>query len=163
MQLILKFNLCELITTVITFTGGITAIVTYIRDTKREKRKSTIEAYAQLQKEVFDKLYLDFKTSNIDEIVKHPQINDDKYHLLGTYAAKIEHFCVGVMNGTYDWKTTYGLAHGFFDGRIKNLLSPLYERKLKYTTYDPYVNTKRVIKKLETYAKKKKETLRGER
>lgn len=162
MHKLLELNLCELITTVGAVLGGLIAIVKYIKDRNREKRKSTIEAYAQLQKDVFDKLYLEFKNSEIEEIVKHPKINSDKYHLLGIYAAKIEHFCVGVMNDTYDWETTYKLSHGFLDGTIKRKLSPLYERKLKYTTYDPYANTKCVIEKLERYAEKKNEFLKGE-
>ena len=44
---------------------------TYTEDKLHEKRKDTLDAYHRLQTEVFDNLFLEYKTSDIEDIAKH--------------------------------------------------------------------------------------------
>ena len=58
---------------------------------------------------------------------------------------------MGVEKDIYDWETVYELAHGFLDGKIRDWLSPLMERKAGFqiSDHDPFENTKNVFKKMD--------------
>lgn len=100
---------------------------TYFGAVKRNRRQATIDAYNRLQEQVFDPLNL-YMPKEIVEYAKHP--TDKQYKILSGYLARIEHFCVGVMDETYDPDTVYELAHGYFDSKVLwSRISPLMEAK----------------------------------
>ena len=56
----------------------------------------------------------------------------------------------------YDFNTFYELAHGFFDGRVKNRLEPMLESKQK-STDNYYNNISKVLSQMKARSKSKKD------
>ena len=118
-----------------------------------EKKQATLEAYAILQKEVFDEMFLHYNEKDIEDIAKHYIKRKSDYMKLGIYTAKIEHFAVGVIQEIYDENIVYELAHGYFDITVKNAIMPIINRKRKLSKIgDPFENTEELylrLKKIE--------------
>lgn len=152
----------NLISDIGTFVAMVVAVAEFgvsirnnIQDKHHEKCKDTLDAYNKLQEEVFDPLTMNFTRTQIAEIANHYKMNADEYHLLGTYTARIEHFCVGVEKEIYDWETVYELSHGFFDGKIRTWIDPLIDKKSSFIDFDPYENTRKVYVKMDRETEKR--------
>lgn len=128
----------------------------YQEDKLHEKKKDTLDAYNRLQNEVFDKLFLEYNAKDIEEIAKHYRTQNREYTKLSTYLAKIEHFSVGVINEIYDVETTYELAHGFFDKKVRDSIKPMLDRKRSFYEYDPFENTKKLYLKMDAITEERK-------
>ena len=153
----------NLISDIGTFVAMLVAVAEFavsIRRNRQDKHhakcKDTLDAYSKLQVEVFDPLTMNFTRAQIVEIAEHYKKNADEYHLLGTYTARIEHFCVGVEKEIYDWETVYELSHGFFDGKIRNWIEPLMDKKSSFADFDPFENTRKVYDKMDKENEKRK-------
>ena len=144
------------------FTAGtlVFSVIQYRKQKKHDKRKDTLEAYHKLQKEVLDKLYIDYTDGIVLEIVTNYRRKEyaEEYHKLGVYLARIEHFCVGINQDIYDWKTLYELAHKFFDLTIRRRIEILVTRKDSFANEEMYENLKKVWQRMdkETERRKKK-------
>ena len=127
---------------------------TYFVGIKREQRRSTIDAFNKLQEQAFDPLNL-YMPRDIVEYAKHT--TDKEYKIISGYIARIEHFCVGVMNNTYDKKTVYELAHGYLDGRaLWSRIAPILEAKnYDCNKEDFYQNIHKTMIWMEKTTKKK--------
>ncbi|MBQ4447291.1 MAG: hypothetical protein II897_03245 [Clostridia bacterium] len=118
---------------------GIFGVFTYFRDSRRRKRIETLEAYKALQVEVFGRLN-DWKEQRtvIDAVETADSVG---YAELNNSLARIEHFCVGINRGIYDFETFYQMAHGYFDYKLQRLLLPLLDKKLnKYEDSEDFYN-----------------------
>ncbi len=93
---------------------------------RRDQKQNTLDAYNQLQCQALDYINL-YKPSQIGEIAQNPR--SDEYKKLGSYVARIEHFCVGVNQKIYDANVVYELAHGYFDGSLKRRIKPIIDCK----------------------------------
>lgn len=133
--------------------------ITFYLNKKHDKRKDTLDAYNRLQSEAFDDLYTKYPKAKIAEIVANYRKTEykDQYYQLGLYLARIEHFCVGVKQDIYDWKTLYELAHGFFDRTIRYRISPLVDRKETFTEEELYANLKYVWQRMDEETEKRKQ------
>ena len=138
---------------IISVISGGFSLYTFVWTAKRDRKQATLDAYNQLQQQVFDELNL-YRPSEIAEIAKNPCSPDFK--VIGSYVARIEHFCVGVNQKIYDSKIVYELAHGYFDGSVKVRISPVIEKK-NCKGKDFYENIHKVYDWME------KETERRER
>ena len=63
----------------------------------------------------------------IADIATDPRSKE--YKEISAYIARVEHFCVGVTQKIYDRKTVYELAHGYFDGAVRDRVEPIIEKK----------------------------------
>lgn len=133
---------------------------TYEADKHHEKKKDTLDAYSRLQNEVFDKLFLEYKDADIEDISKHYVKRNEDYRKLSVYMAKIEHFSVGVITGIYDKDVVYELAHGFFDDKLRKALRPLIERKKSFCDYNPVENTEKVYELLDRITEKRRKSIK---
>ena len=124
------------------------SMCTYFCAVVRERRQATLEAFNRLQEQVFDPLNL-YMPKEIVEYAKHP--TDKQYKIISGYIARIEHFCVGVMDKTYDRKTVYKLAHGYFDSHMLwSRISPIMEAKNNdFDKEDYYENLHNTMKWME--------------
>ena len=120
------------------FTAAL-GVYTYFRDSKRKLCNETMAEYKRLQEEVFDKLNDWTSAEQVAEAADSP----------GTYGhteldnalARIEHFCVGLNRGVYDFETFYQLSHGYFDYKLQRLFEPLLDKKLnEYDGGEDYYN-----------------------
>lgn len=137
----------------VSFFAAIFSIFTHVSTVKRDRKQATLDAYNLLQEQVFDKIVL-IPPSEIKEIAKNSR--SEKYKEVSGYLARIEHFCVGVNMKIYDFNTFYELAHGFFDGRVKNRLEPMLESKQK-STDNYYNNISKVLSQMKARSKSKKD------
>lgn len=121
----------------------------------RQKKQATIDAYNLLQCQVLDKLNA-YRPADIKGIVNDR--NSEDYRKLSGYLARIEHFCVGLTNGIYDYETFYALAHGYFDsekGMLMSRILPIVEKKSGNVETDYFENLHAVWKKMETMTAEK--------
>ena len=128
---------------------------TYFVSIKRERRRSTLDAFNRLQEQAFDPLNL-YMPKEIVEYAKHP--TDKQYKIISGYVARIEHFCVGVIDKTYDRKTVYELAHGYLDSNaLWSRVAPIMEAKNNdYSKEDYYENLHKTIIWMEKTSRKNK-------
>ena len=117
---------------------GAFGVYTYFRDSKRKLCSDTIAEYKRMQEDVFKKL--NELTPN-DVRVLTETADSTAYYELQDCLAKIEHFCVGINRGVYDFETVYQLSHGYFDYKLQRLFEPLLDQKLnKYDGGEDYYN-----------------------
>jgi hypothetical protein len=125
-----------IISTVFSICSLLFSLVTYVRTIIHERKKATLEAFNVLQEQVFDPIN-QYAPKEIIEYSNHP--TDKQYKILSGYLARIEHFCVGIVNNIYDRKTIYELAHGYLDGRaLWNRLIPMMEAKNNDSQQEDY-------------------------
>lgn len=137
-----------MISTVIAIVSAAFSVFTYFGAIRRDRKQATLEAFNRLQEQAFDPLNL-YMPKEIVEYAKHP--TDKQYKIISGYIARIEHFCVGVMDKTYDRRTVYELAHGYLDGNtLWSRISPILEMKNNdYNKDDYYENIHKTMKWME--------------
>lgn len=139
-------EILELITKLLGIAGAmlglataVFGVYTYFRDSKRKLHIDTIEAYKKLQDEVFDKLNEWTDENAIADAVE--TADNVGYTQLSNSLAKIEHFCVGINRGVYDFETFYQMSHGYFDYKFKRIFRDLLDKKLnKFEDAEDYYN-----------------------
>ena len=112
----------SLIAIILSVVSGGFSFYTFIWTTRRDRKQATLDAYNQLQEQALDHLNY-YRPADIVEIAKNPR--SEEYKKISTYIARIEHFCVGVTQNIYDRKTVYELAHGYFDGAVRDRIAPI--------------------------------------
>ena len=125
--------------------SSIFSFVTFRKNVVHDRKMHTLDAYNQLQEQVFDEL-IKYQPSEIKQIIEDKQ--SEKYKKLSVYCARVEHFCVGINQKIYDLDTFYELAHGFFDAEHGLLLPrvyPIIEKKSENTDVDYYKNFHKVL------------------
>ena len=133
---------------------GVFGVCTYFRDSRRKLHVETMEAYKRLQNEVFDKLN-DWKNDcQVAQAIDEP--GTFGHTELNNALARIEHFCVGMNRGVYDFETFYQMSHGYFDNRLQVLLRPLLEKKGRGhgAAEDYYNNLHKVWARMEKRSKR---------
>ena len=95
-----------------------------------------------------------YTPSEMKEIAKNPR--SEKYKTVSAYAARIEHFCVGINQRIYDKKVLYELSRGFFDGTIQKRIEPILIRKSADSKEKFYSNTQKVLAYMKIESEKRK-------
>ena len=123
-------------------------IYQYRKEKKRENKMATIEAYTDLQRDVFSVLNK-WRPSDIRETVLDNK--SSAYKDLSNYLARIECFCAGINHGIYDFDAFYDVAHGYFDkgGSLYRRLFPILEKKLDSAREDYFQNIHKVWKRMD--------------
>ena len=131
--------------------------ITYYCGLRRQRKNATLDAYNRLQNEALDPLYINYTKKKIQDIISKQTLDEykEEYKCVGTYIARIEHFCTGVNLKIYDKKTVFELAEGFLNGTIGDLISPIIEKKDRHFHGGYYENTEKVLKWLDEMSKKK--------
>lgn len=137
----------DLLALVVALFAFILSLVQFVRESSRQKKESTLDAYNELQKDVFDKL----NKLNGPICAKRGTV---KWDVCTDFLAKIERFSVGVNTGIYSIYVLNRLAGGFFIHEYNNL-SLIIQRKrideiVKGGHYDEFEMT---VKRLKKYRK----------
>ena len=119
-------TILSIIAIVLSVISGGFAFYTFIWTASRDRKQATLDAYNQLQEQALDHLNY-YRPAEIADIAEDPR--SQAYKEVSGYIARIEHFCVGVTQKIYDRKTVYELAHGYFDGTVRDRIEPIIERK----------------------------------
>ena len=129
-------------------------VYTYFRDSGRKLCSETMAEYGRLQKEVFDQLNDWTGPDQVAEAADSP--GSHGHTEINNALAKIEHFCVGLNRGVYDFETFYQLSHGYFDYKLQWLLEPLIDKKLNAhgAKEDYYNNLHKVWKRMAERSKR---------
>lgn len=142
-------NFLAYVSIVISIVSVIITILLYRSNVIHDRKRDTLDAYNLLQKEVFDNLNK-YSSTEINRIASKPL--SDEYKDISGYIARIEHFCVGVNQGIYDFATLYQLAHGYLDSNtISNRIEPVIKRKNKNGREDYYSNIHKVVIRMKSY------------
>lgn len=133
---------------------------TYEEGVVHTRKKDTIEAFNSLQCQALDKLNA-YTDKEIEEIAgfqysRNPE-EKAKYREISGYMARIEHFCVGVVNDIYDKEIVYQLAHNYFEKALKRRISPMLKKK-NIRSENNYKYTEEVFELLEQYNMKGNKT-----
>lgn len=131
-----EFTAVDLISIGFSLVAAAFSWITYRKSIVHDRQQATLDAYNQLQEQALDHLNY-YRPTEIIEIAKNPR--SEEYNKLSAYIARIEHFCVGVTQNIYDRKTVYELAHGYFDGAVRDRIDPIIEKKNQNGT-DYYEN-----------------------
>ena len=136
--------LANIITVVAFFFG----ICQYRKEKTRENKRATIEAYTELQKDVFAELNK-WRPADIREATTDNQT--PAYKELSNYLAHIECFCAGINHEIFDFDAFYDVAHGYFDenGSLYKRLLPILEKKLDNAQEDYFQNIHKVWKRMK--------------
>ncbi len=121
------------------------AVANMVMSQIHDRKKDTLDAFNVLQEQVIDKI-LPYTVKRAEEI-KHSN-QDADYRLISTSLARIEHFCVGVNQGIYDFVVLRELAKE----RIiitYYILKPIIDQKEKIGKGNYYANFRKVVEKLE--------------
>ena len=119
-------TILSIIAIVLSVISGGFAFYTFIWTASRDRKQATLDAYNQLQEQALDHLNY-YRPAEIADIAEDPR--SQAYKEVSGYIARIEHFCVGVTQKIYDRKAVYELAHGYFDGAVRDRIEPIIERK----------------------------------
>ena len=126
------------------------SLYTYRRTLVHDRKQATLDAYNILQEQSFDQLNL-IMPAEIRSIVQHP--TSEEYKRVSAYAARLEHFCVGVNTGIYDRNTVYALGHGYLDGKmLLSRIEPIIEKK-NHGEKDYYENIHKLLAWMNRKAK----------
>ena len=139
----------DMITIVISVAALVLAVYQCFGDYRRKKRQDTLEAYNELQNDVFTPLNKLRK-----EYAELPIDNDFEMRSEVTgYLAKIERFCVGVNLKIYDIKTLKRCGGAYFV-RQYLYLKPLIDiKKGRNNGGKHYDELEKVVSKLESMYK----------
>lgn len=130
----------------------------FYRESYRQKKESTLDAYNQLQEEVFTKLNkLLFAYMNDKEKLYCLKAGDKDWERITDYLARIERFSVGINLNIYSIKTLNRLGGGYYI-RLFDQLKPIIDKKRVYNVsrgnhYDEFETT---VNKLKEMRKGKK-------
>ena len=137
------------------------SVFTYWSNIILDRKKATLEAYNLLQEQALDKLQV-YMPRQLREIAADRKSED--YKLLSSYAARVEHFAVGVNQKIYDLDTVYELSHGFLDGSIRTRIEIIIDGKSTNFNEEFYQNLKLLYKKMDekTSRRRKQEGHNGQ-
>lgn len=156
----------SLIAVLISFITLIISAVIYVYGVRRDRKQATLDAYNRMSEQVFDKL-TNFTKDDIVEICKltkelHEgksfdkftevqQQKIDKYHELGGYLARIEHFALGVNTKIYDAEVAHRAGTMFLKTLYEVKLKPLIEYKNSFGKgkVEYYKETRLLVEKIK--------------
>lgn len=131
---------------------------TYQEGIDHNRKKDTLEAFNTLQCQALDKLN-EYSNAKIREIAEYKGNQDEEfliqYREISGYIARIEHFCVGVVNKVYDTEIVYQLAHNYFDKGLRHRIQPMLDKK-NANGQKNYEYTEKVFEMLKNFEKEYK-------
>ncbi|MBR2886172.1 MAG: DUF4760 domain-containing protein [Clostridia bacterium] len=122
------------------------SVLQFIKDSSRQKKESTLNAYSELQHDVFDKL------NNTEYEISEVEFDSVEWKEITGYLAKIERFSVGINTGIYSIEVLNRLGGSYFLFRF-NELKPIIEIKEKNNEVDGkhYDEFQKTAKRLKEY------------
>ena len=134
----------DLLALIIALAAFALSFLQFIREASRQKKESTLDAYNELQKDVFDKL----NKYNGPICAKR---GTEKWNICTDYLAKIERFSVGINTGIYSIYVLNRLAGGFFIHEYDKLSLIIQrkriDKKVEGGHYDEFEMTVKRLKK----------------
>lgn len=95
----------------------------FIRDSLWQKKKATLDAYNELQKEVFSDLTT--YSSPLPKIVR----GDNEWDKFTIFLANLEQFSVGINTGIYSIKTLNDIGGNYYIYEFKKLKPIIWEKR----------------------------------
>ncbi len=145
-------NICALTISLLAF---VLSVFQFVRDSLWQKKEATLNAYNELQDDVFSEL------SKYSKPLPAIKRGDDKWNKFTTFLAKLERFSVGINTGIYSIKILNDLGGDYYIYEYEKL-EPIITEKRKnniipgghYTEYEKTVNRLKRYKSTSKYLKK---------
>lgn len=122
-------NICALIISLLAF---VLSVFQFVRDSLWQKKEATLNAYNELQDDVFSELTTYSKP--ISEIKR----GDDKWNKFTIFLAKLERFSVGINTGIYSIKILNDLGGDYY----------IYEYEKTVNRLKRYKSTSKYLKRV---------------
>lgn len=140
-----QFSAVDIIALVVSFAALGFTIYTYIHSIKLERKKNSIDAYIELQGDLY---FLNlYPEQDLMEFISSTKC--EEYKTLGACIAKIEIFATGVITKVYDFDVVYNVAHGYLDGVLKNKIESVLDYKKECSRKEYYQNTRKLLQKMQ--------------
>lgn len=136
-------NVCALIISILAF---ILSLFQFVRDSSRQKKEATLNAYNELQNDVFSDL------TTYDYPLPKVKRGDEEWNKFTVYLAKLERFSVGVNTGIYSIKVLNHLGGAYFIREFEKL-EPIiiHKRKDNIVPGGHYDEFEKTVKRLKKY------------
>ncbi|MCI8590741.1 MAG: DUF4760 domain-containing protein [Lachnospiraceae bacterium] len=136
---------------VIALLALVLSLVQFMRESSREKKASTIDAFYNLQNDVFDPLNKLLIDEHVD--MSKLTIGSEDWRKVTNALAKIEHFSVGINTGVFSLQILNRVAGAYYI-RIFYDLKPVIDQKRKQNIsngkhYHEFEQTVIHLKKME--------------
>lgn len=135
-------ELCALIISILAFC---LSLFQFVRDSSRQKKEATLNAYNQLQEDVFSEM------NQYADDLSQIEFRSDDWNKITVCMAKIEIFSIGINTNIYSFKILNRLGGGFFVRQFDKL-KPIIDIKRgmnisKGKHYDEFEKTANRLKK----------------
>lgn len=136
-------DICALVISILAF---VLSLCQYFRDSSRERKEATLNAYNELQDDVFSHL------NKYGMPLPEFEYLGDDWQKMTVYLAKLERFSVGINTGIYSLNVLNRLGGEYFIREFEKL-KPIIDRKRKEKIvdgkhYDEFEKTVLKLKKL---------------
>lgn len=135
-------EICALIISILAF---VFSVLQYISDSSRQKKESTLNAYNELQNDVFSEL--NKYPSPMPEI----EYMSEEWERVTVYLAKIERFSVGINTGVYSIDILNRIGGSYYIRQFDKLKSVIEikrnENISKGKHYDEFEESVRILRK----------------
>lgn len=132
---------------IIAIVAILVSIITFAVTIDWERRHATIEAYKELQEDLF--FIYEYKDAEEIELFVNDYTSTE-YKVLSSSLATLEAFALCTFNGTYNKRMVYKLAHGFVDGTLLDKIELLLEMKKNKSEEEYYPNTRKLLRWMNT-------------
>ena len=139
----------EVLALVISGMAFVLSLWQFLRDSSRQKKEATLNAYKELQNDVLTHL------SKYDLPMPEFEYQGDDWKTMTVYLAKLEQFSVGINTGIYSIDVLNHLGGAYYIRQFKKL-KPIIDRKRKENIsagkhYDEFEKTvSKLVKYRET-------------
>ncbi len=141
-------EVCALVISILAF---FLSLFQFFRDSSRQKKEATLNAYNELQDDVFSNL------TKYDLPMPEIEYLGDEWNEMTVYLAKLERFSVGINTGIYSLRIFNHLGGSYFIRQFEKL-KPIIDRKRNenVTNGGHYDEFEKAVLKLKKYRKKHK-------
>lgn len=137
----------EQMSILISIVAIIISIITFQVTFRFERKKATIEAYNDLQADLYT--FYEYPEGEIETFVD--ESGTAEYKMLSTSLAQIEIFATGVYSGAYDKKLALQLSNGYLNKTLGSKINYLLELKLEHCGKEYYPYTRKNMNELDIF------------
>lgn len=134
----------DIVAILVSILALILSVIQFFRDSSRQKKESTLNAYNALQYDAFEKLnkYVDMSTI---------EYQSDAWEEITICLAQIENFSVGINTGIYSLKILNRLGGAFFIRQFEKLMPVIKLKREKNVSpgshYNEFEKTVEMLRK----------------
>ena len=142
----------EITAFIISILAFLLSVYQFLKESSREKKEATLNAYKELQNEVF------YELNKYPDDLSKIEYQSEEWEQITNYLVKIENFCVGINSGIYSIKILNRLGGAYFIRQYKRLRVIIDVKCYKDVSHGKhYDEFEKTILRIKKYRSKSKE------